>query len=87
PWVVACGVVTLGRLQSTLLSAAQSSFYAGTGARVGLVVPLLAERLSMGLTGDLLVNLTRPSTQLGGATVWSMAPVSGLLGLRLDAFF
>jgi hypothetical protein len=86
-WLLACGLLTAGRLQSTALSATQAAFYAGTGPRLGLAVPLLADRLSVELSGDLLFNLTRPVVVADATKPWAMSAVAGLLGLRLATLF
>jgi hypothetical protein len=87
PWFFACGLVSVGRLALSTSSGSVAGFYAGTGPRVGLELPLVRERLSAEVGGDLLVNLTHPALVLRDRALWRVPAVSGLAGLRLVAFF
>jgi hypothetical protein len=84
-----CAVGTLGTIQATSDAAASrqdSALYAAAGLRVGTEWRL-SPPLVLSTHADLLANLTRPTLELDGASVWKMPTFSGSLGLTLLASF
>jgi hypothetical protein len=64
-----------------------TSFYAATGVRLGVDVPLGESPLALGAHADLLAPLTRLTLTLDNHDVWKTPPLSGSGGLDLVGHF
>lgn len=86
----ACPIGTLGVMRASGRSVTDplqdTKFYAATGGRVAVELPL-SSVLALRIHGDVLAALTQITLRLNGRDVWTSPPVSGGLGTALVATF
>ena len=85
-----CALLTAGVIRASasnlVMSKEVSAPLLALGARVGVEVPF-GNVLSAGIHLDVLAPLTETVLQIGGATVWTSAPISGALGATVGVRF
>lgn len=89
-WLVACGLLAAGLTRAEAGAArtpeAKTAPHVGIGARIGAEVPITAW-LAAQVTGDVLVNLVRPTLRVDEEDLWSTAVVSAVGGARVVTTF
>jgi hypothetical protein len=89
-WFIGCGLVTLGGVRGEtepkLAAEAKGAFFAATGPRAGLEIPLVPH-LALQITGDMQVTLARPTVRAGGREIGGSSAFAEAAGLRVITFF